>query len=570
MNERASTVRRLPARAVLVLAVVAWFAANLWWLDRYRRGQPLNIDEAGYLSMALNDYRGWERAGWGEWVAAVFWPGVQSPLTPAATSVAFVVAGPRLGLGFVVVLLAGAASLLVTAALANRLGRPHVVWLSVLLAGGSPSLLMMSRQFIFAIPVTLVVIATLYALVRSDGLARLPWALAMGLGLGLLPLTRTMALAFVPGILLAALVPALAGEGRARRLLHGLVAVALAVAVAAPWLYRSRDLVFGYLTSFGYGAQSSAYTNDAATRLGSALLVVVKELFVPLSVVFAVGWVLAAGYAIASLRGTDRRQGIRRVAMSPLTACVTFVLVGVAALATSRNAGSGFATPLIPPAAVVTAWGISTFAGTRVVAWQRVTALSVAAAVPATTLVAFFVPGSPFAVPRYVILPSLGTVIVTEGRDLDPAYNLTARRGADNNPTYGDEWAEVNEELGARLLDGTTERPDLAAGFRGFYVNVNTLQVEVLQDQAVGVPMAQIDPLTLAGAEAYRGWLTVGDAANACHLLTSPGQVNEFKPFVDTDALVQVAAESGFAPVEEFETPDGRTITLWERESAGC
>lgn len=565
----AAAGRRVPWW-VLVLGVAGWFVANLLWLVRFRQGQPLNIDEAGYLAMALNDLHGFERGGVGEWVAAVFWPGIQSPLTPAATSLAFVVTGPRLFLGLVLVLLAGAATLLVTAALAARVGRPHVAWLSVVLVAGSPSLIMMSRQYIFAVPATLVAVATLYALVRSDGLARLPWVLVAGLGLGLLPLTRTMTLAYVPGFVLAAIIPALVAQGRARRLLHGVAGLVVAFAVATPWLYRSRDLVFGYLTSFGYGSQSTSYANPATSRLSSILLVATNELFLPLFVVFAVGGLLAAAYAVAALRRGERPAVLRVAATSPLTACAVVVLWGAVALMSSRNSGSGFATPLIPPAAVIAAWGIARFATARRAGWQRAVALGVAAAVPTATALGALVPSSAMAVPRYVAIPSLGNVVVTEGRDLDPAYNLTSRRGGDNDASYGDEWAEVNEELGERLLDGTTARPDLAAGFRGFYVNVNTLQLEVLQDRPVGIAMVQVDPVTTTDAEGFRAWLTGGDAAAACHLLTSPGEVNEFKPFVDEAALVQVAAEVGFTPVEEFETPDGRTITLWERAGAGC
>ncbi|MCU1658660.1 MAG: hypothetical protein JWO57_3316, partial [Pseudonocardiales bacterium] len=58
----------------------------------------------------------------------------------------------------------------------------------------------------------------LYCLVRSHGHASLRWSAAFGAFVGLMPLARTMAVAFAPGLLLAALVGALSHSGRRQRL----------------------------------------------------------------------------------------------------------------------------------------------------------------------------------------------------------------------------------------------------------------------------------------------------------------------------------------------------------------
>ena len=58
-----------------------------------RRGQPVDIDEAGYLSIALTDSNGLVDGGPGGYWDAVMEPSVQAPLMTALTAPAFAVAG---------------------------------------------------------------------------------------------------------------------------------------------------------------------------------------------------------------------------------------------------------------------------------------------------------------------------------------------------------------------------------------------------------------------------------------------------------------------------------------------
>lgn len=64
--------------------------------------------------------------------------------------------------------------------------------------------------------------------------------------------------------------------------------------------------------------------------------------------------------------------------------------------------------------------------------------------------------------------------------------------------------------------------------------------------------------------------MTAGGAATSCHLMTSPGAVNEFRPLVDTARLVKAASDVGFTAVDQVSLPDGRSVTVWERHGKGC
>ena len=56
---------RLTQALLLGAAVAAFVALGAVWLWRFRRGQPVDIDEAGYLAIAINDYRGLHDQGLG-------------------------------------------------------------------------------------------------------------------------------------------------------------------------------------------------------------------------------------------------------------------------------------------------------------------------------------------------------------------------------------------------------------------------------------------------------------------------------------------------------------------------
>ena len=86
-----------------------------------------------------------------------------------------------------------------------------------------------------------------------------------------------------------------------------------------------------------------------------------------------------------------------------------------------------------------------------------------------------------------------------------------------------------------------------------------------------GVAAAQIDPTSVGSTtDDYQSWLTTGPAAGSCDLMTSAGEVNEFKPVVDTGNLEAAAIAVGFQRVDEVPMPDGRSITVWERHGNGC
>ena len=104
--------------------MTAFVAIGAVWLWRFRRGQPLDIDEAGYLAIAVNDYRGLTDGGPGGLWDAVMGPSIQAPLMTALTAPVFLVTGPGVLPGLLVPLAFGGVLLVAAYALGREVGGP--------------------------------------------------------------------------------------------------------------------------------------------------------------------------------------------------------------------------------------------------------------------------------------------------------------------------------------------------------------------------------------------------------------------------------------------------------------
>ena len=177
-------------------------------------------------------------------------------------------------------------------------------------------------------------------------------------------LSRTMAVAFVPGVVAAAVLailppaPRRLGDGF---LNLGLAAVA-AFAVAATWYWRNLDPVMEYLTDFGYGTKAGEYGEHHSVLSWEwwhavATRITAFDLLVPIAVIcFASLIVLAVEVVRRVAASDDRRATVEGLLRRDITSvCIVFA-VGYLGLSSSENVGSGFTLPLavlLPPIAVV-------------------------------------------------------------------------------------------------------------------------------------------------------------------------------------------------------------------------
>ncbi len=227
-----------------------------------------------------------------------------------------------------------------------RLTSPAGGLLVALVVAATPAVIDFSRSYQFAVTDAAVLAATTYALLASEAFERRGWSLLWGVLLGLTPLARTMAIAFVPAQIIAAawLILTRSGPARRRRLVNVALALGLGLLAAATWLASSWHSVSSYLTNFGYGAQSAHFAHSGS-RLSvgywtrEAVASVREDLYLPLAALLAITFAAAA---FAWLRH-------RRVRWRTSDAVVVlFVLLeGYIAVSSSKNEGVGFRVPLL-------------------------------------------------------------------------------------------------------------------------------------------------------------------------------------------------------------------------------
>ncbi len=555
---------------IVAAAVLALAALDVWWLARFRHGYPLDIDEAYNASTALVDYFALRSGGAHAWWEAVQTQAPNAPLVPALASLSFVLTAGVLQsfavlIGFMAVL--GFA----TFGIGERLAGPRLGALATLAVLTCAGAFAFTRELIFALPAAALLAGAVYALLRSEGLQRRRWAIACGVALGLMLLARTMTVAFVPGVLLAAGLAIAVRDGpRGRALINLGLAILTAAAVAATWYWRNLQPVYDYLTGFGYGDQADQYgpAHELLSwgRFSGVGERIAADLLLPLSLIVLAGLLLAAVEAVRRIRGSSERGGALRELAGSEAFCVAVVFaVGYLALISSRNVGNGFTFPLavlLPPLAVV-ALRRRPRALVPVAALIGLLAtLNVAASTDLSATLSRS---------RAVSVPSLGSVPWLRGV---PNAVAAIRAQAPGPETRFDPaergWPRADEALAGYLveLQGSAPPPIVAFGARNRIVNTNTVGLATLLLFHRSLLPAQLTSEAGDSVSAYRAAL--GDRAHGPGiLLTTSTEAGDYAPVVNQRRVEAAARGRGFRLVHTLTLPDRRRLRVWSRLPSG-
>lgn len=558
---------------VVVAGLVALVALNLWWVFTYRDGFPLNVDEAGYTSIALNDHLGFLNGGLHGWWLAVQNQTPNAPLLPALTSV-LMIAKTGVMEGFVVLICFFALLVLAAYGVGERLAGPRLGALAALAVGTSEGALLFSREYVFALPTAALLSCAVYALLRSERMRVSRWAVVCGVSLGLMLLTRTMAVAFVPGVFAAALIGMLATDRTElpRRFLNlGLTALSMVV-VAATWYFQNLKPVYEYLTNYGYGAQSAYFGAEHSVlswgRFRSvAERIIHDDLLVPLTGLLLIALVALGVLAIQRVITAENRRGelFRLLGSDPMAIGIVFV-AGFAALMTSQNGGNGFTLPLsmlLPPLGIVA------------LRYFRVAVLPVATLLVLLATLNIAATSSLWnglAGPHLVSVPAFGeqpwlngiprTVEAVRVQVPGPATRFVDR-------DHG--WPEADEKLAGMLLrkiySGTLTSEVVTFASRNRAISSNSVGLALTMTYRHPTPFAQLaaEPNDTVGT--YVRQLTDPQFGLPGMLVTMNRNTDDFPPLV-TQSRAEIAARRvGFRRIGAFTLPDGRRLRLWAKEA---
>ena len=549
---------------IVVSAIV-----GIWWLNRFRSGYPLDIDESRYLAFgaALKDglASGGPHGLWNAWSAQHDF----GPLLPLTSAAVYVVLGESVVNGLASQLIFFAVLVAATYGIGARLTSRSGGALAALVVAATPAVIDFTRSYQFPVTAAAMLAACTYALLASEGLSRRRWAVAWGVLLGLTALSRTMMVAFIPAQLVAAgwLVLRRPGARRPRAVNAG-IALACAVAVSAVWFASSAGAVSSYLASFGFGRESTHFgTTHSRLSIGywtrELVAAVQSDLYLPLAALLAIAFVLA----LAALAARPR-SGLRGRLAAWLTtdaAVVAFVLLaGYIALASTRNEGVGFRVPLV--AALVTL----AVAAIWVLPWRWARTGLVAALVAVSAfnvlMKADVVSGASKRVVAHV--PGFGTTPVVLGEGYIQTYLGSALVASQPSPTQPLPAAQkgwlpayghaVEQAGGAQIVALGTSEP---------LVNANDFslaaRLRLHRDLAIFTPSSSPGAPTLAS---YRALLLrtprPGVLITVSRIGLSYVALTGGVP-LDQRLLERAALSLGFIRAGTVALPDGRTLDVW-------
>ncbi|HEY1689377.1 MAG TPA: glycosyltransferase family 39 protein [Solirubrobacteraceae bacterium] len=375
--------------ALLVFAfAIAIAVFDLIWLSRFQSGGPLTIDESGYLNIALANADALRAHGPWALISEFVGQHYEAPLVPLLAGILEVLISRTTDVGFAVLPLAAIAAVLATYGVARRFVSPAWSALAAVVTACIPAVLGYSRFFEFAVPTTAAMMLTIYALLRSEGLSRRGWSIGVGVLAGILLLTRTMTLAFLPGLVVAAGLQ-VAVHRRPRAPSNLVLAVVAGVIVAAIWYGRNVRYVAHYLLHFGYGGDASNFgashplfswafwSKEARIMLG--------DFNVPLGAVVLIGIVCGVVFLVGRLR-EGRHLQLRAVLGAQVTILVVIFIEGYLILSSTQNVGSGFDLPLLPIIVVLAVIGVARLTRGQMRSGQIVAAAFTTAALAASCL----------------------------------------------------------------------------------------------------------------------------------------------------------------------------------------
>ena len=574
---------------VLLLTV----SINLWWVATYRRGLPYDIDESGYLQRAVRDANALHSGGLSSLWSTVRLHDPQAPLLTAVAGVFHWATGTSTLSMFAVQQLFYVVLVVATYLGSRRLMNRGWSLVAAVMVAGLPGVVMASRAFFFALPAAAMMTAALVAQLYSDSFRSRWLSILWGLFLGLSVLSRTVALALVPALIVPAFVAVALTGPRRRQLVNVGFGLGVALLVAGSWYTAAWHQVLQYLTGYGYGTEAGQYGSGhsvASLSWWTARLDLALNSEVLAAMTVAIVLCVVAG--AASLRHRRRSESgqrtpgtagaaVRRALRRPDATLWIFVAVGYIALSTSQNSGSMFELPLLPAVCILAASTAS-----RCAPWARPT---LAAACVVAAAVSFAgVSGRLMGLPPTSVVTSTGPVHLVAFDDRGTLLTYASSTGGGCQPNAPcDRGATMPGEAAflAKWIGPSGRMASLLRSIAGAHAcdpvvffavqdplfNSNSVDLSYQLTYAKALPTGLFKAPRDVGESPLR---ELNDPGLGQPNLVITGPVSSFSPrfspLVGDRAARHALKKDGFAPVAHLGLPDGRTMRVWWLDRGPC
>jgi len=573
---------------LLITIAITFIAINVVWLLLFRQDTLLDIDEAGYLSISFANYYAFINHGFISWIKSIgSFGGIQAPVTTALSSLVYVIFGPKIFVGFLVIIFFGVITIVTSYYLGKFIGGKHLGFITCILVASSPIVINFARDYTFALPAAAMTTLALLALLRSEQFTNMKWSMIFGLCLGLMPLTRTMTIAFIPGLLLPAILYVVVkSDNRFSKIKNLGVSLVVGIVVAATWLIPNGSLVWDYLTSFGYGDRVAEYAKTYSMLYGlesgvrgllqnlvswlDTIKYLASIIYFPSLSLILIGWILLFIAFLKLNFSKGWKQASFITINSKMLPIVLLVIEGLIAITSTQNKGSGYPLPLIPPMFLIFGWSILQLSDSKIyknIVMGMVFIVATASFIPLISLTL------PVAKIWMIKLPIYGSVKVTDGNGNIQRYESNAGYHTQNpnipiNAYVAKLWADASVKTAQELTYLSKQyAPLIAFGFRNHLCNVNTVSLQQLLAGRNALPLTQVEPAVTGDSKTgYFKWLTKGDAANANILVTASGTQGDFFPVINNRHMEEAAKTANFVPVSHLALPNNRIVTFWARQ----
>jgi len=560
---------------VLFVALLALFTyQSVHWLVEYRFGQSLDIDESGYLALAVAFAKAKIYGGWTGWLRALSAPLGFAPMAPIAASLAMIAFGVNENYGLLCNVGFAVCTLILMFVVLRRSSLPHALLACILLASLS-DFVVFSRGFQFVTATTFFFFAGFACFVLSDGFRRSSYSALVGAALGCMILSRTMALAFLPAFAFSFLVYLYLTRGFSRETIKNIVlSIIVFLIVALPWYVRNFASVFGYLFSFGYGAHAAEYGHSQGVFTWANLSLRFRWIFVQMRLPHFFFIVPLFIIGLASVLVRRKRDATSHLIIAGSVLCLSCFAV----LWTSQNMGTGFDAPIYP----VMIFCVAAWFGTMGLRWLQAAYFALAAGFFAISAyghqdlyrcVAMSKPFSEgFGGDDAWTGPLLdcGTLVhmSLQQNDFPPGSPRNFILGRDEAVA----WRNLNRSVSTYVATEDVNKGPVLLLSRHMILNVNSIGLEMIKQFGFMVPMVQVDPALLAPKlDSYTNWLAQPPQDAACFAMMLNDQHGEFSPRADLATMESALKSSGFEHIKDFPTPrPGQHLEAWKRNSASC
>lgn len=581
-----------PATVVAALGTIV-IALDLWWVQHHRFVGSLEVDETGYLAAALRYQR---NAGDGlQPLAARVLETITGPLVPLLSTPLVAVGGRSVWAAQAIQPVLHVVAAVAVTGIVARVASRRTALICGIAALTLPAALLLDRSYQYATAASAFLCLAIWALLASDRGRKVLPMIGFGAAVAAMPLSRTMAIGFVPAVAVASLVW-IRWEWRSIRNLA--IAAGVCFLGAGVWWLQGWDGIMGYLQRSGYSEFSGYWGSSRFTgRFGRRWEQLQQDVRVPFLVIAVATaatslvelvWIRLRGQPFSAWAGARREV---------LVIWVT-VLGGYAALFSTANTGTWFDLPLIflsiaglgallgperrglpvaaddvgagagsePPAAVdapVTAVEADCRPAPHLV-WVRRILAGAVVVVAVGTVVASLAPPSGRSGERARSLThtlySDTDQILTGNLDADPRLESASQQEREE---AAGEWEAANEEIVGVLHRYDVDGGNLVQSVTGsaHLVNINTL---LLASETTGETIASIElPVTFETEAKLRAWLTPYTASGAPRIVVRIRSTSlRFPDDRFPDRYDELTEELGWQAHERIDLPDGGYVEI--------